>query len=238
MYREREGAGTGIQQAFNRFERLTRNDVHSLNLMTSAITVNSLGEVSYHKDHPLHGRQVPTELSPLGYLRARFKDQHRRKWRLPVHRLVLLCFAGLPSEERFESDHVNAIRTDNRLENLRWVNRRENLPKRHAWSPKAVLTQNQVEEIRERYSAGGVSLGALARELGVSHAVIKNRLLHDYSRPNPGETKLEAVRSRVLELRAKGLSMRAIAQQLGVGRKTVSRALKLWAGVTTSPTEK
>lgn len=42
-----------------------------------------------------------------------------------VHRLVASAFVPNPNQ-RPEVDHINTIRTDNRAENLRWVNRSEN----------------------------------------------------------------------------------------------------------------
>jgi exodeoxyribonuclease VII small subunit len=42
-----------------------------------------------------------------------------------VHRLVATAFIENP-EEKAEIDHINTIRTDNRVENLRWVTRSEN----------------------------------------------------------------------------------------------------------------
>lgn len=37
-----------------------------------------------------------------------------------VHHLVLLAFVG-PRPKGYQCDHINTIRTDNRLENLHWV---------------------------------------------------------------------------------------------------------------------
>lgn len=42
-----------------------------------------------------------------------------------VHKIVALAFISNP-ENRPEIDHINAIRSDNRVENLRWVTRKEN----------------------------------------------------------------------------------------------------------------
>lgn len=42
-----------------------------------------------------------------------------------VHSLVLEAFVG-PRPEGYECDHINTVRDDNRLENLRWVTKGEN----------------------------------------------------------------------------------------------------------------
>ena len=56
-----------------------------------------------------------------GYLSVKLADnkQHR------VHRLVALAFLG--EQNGMEVDHINGIRDDNRLENLRWVTHRDNI---------------------------------------------------------------------------------------------------------------
>lgn len=42
-----------------------------------------------------------------------------------IHRLVALAFIPNPDEKK-EIDHINAVRADNRVENLRWATRKEN----------------------------------------------------------------------------------------------------------------
>lgn len=47
-----------------------------------------------------------------------------------VHKLVAITYPELVQNEYFEGaeiDHINTIRTDNRPENLRWVNRSQNM---------------------------------------------------------------------------------------------------------------
>ena len=52
------------------------------------------------------------------------KDGIHDHWR--VHRLMLVAFVG-PCPEGMEGLHANDIRTDNRLENLRWGTRSDNM---------------------------------------------------------------------------------------------------------------
>lgn len=56
----------------------------------------------------------------------------RRMKQLSVHRIVAETFIPNP-ENKSEVDHINRIRNDNRVENLRWVTRLENAQNR---SPK------------------------------------------------------------------------------------------------------
>lgn len=54
-----------------------------------------------------------------------------------VHTLVLLAFVGVPGYQQ-EALHGDGCRTNNRLENLRWGTRKENMEdySRHYWERK------------------------------------------------------------------------------------------------------
>lgn len=53
---------------------------------------------------------------------------YKKTWR--VHRLVLLAFNPIDNADAFDVDHINGIRTDNKLENLRWVTSQRNIQMR------------------------------------------------------------------------------------------------------------
>lgn len=57
-----------------------------------------------------------------GYVRTRIK----RLGQLPNHRMVMLTFNPIENYELLTVDHINGIRDDNRLENLRWCSMEEN----------------------------------------------------------------------------------------------------------------
>lgn len=59
-----------------------------------------------------------------GYHRVTLCKNKEREY-CRVHRLVAEAFIDNPENKPF-IDHINTIRTDNRVENLRWVTRREN----------------------------------------------------------------------------------------------------------------
>ena len=59
-----------------------------------------------------------------GYLRESLAADGRNHT-MAVHRLVLEAFVG-PRPAGYQCDHINAVRDDNRLVNLRWVTAKEN----------------------------------------------------------------------------------------------------------------
>ena len=71
----------------------------------------------------------------------------RRNKKYNVHRIVAETFIPNP-DNKPEVDHINRIRSDNRVENLRWVTRRENLQNRspvHKKHRKHVYTEPHSE---------------------------------------------------------------------------------------------
>ena len=57
-----------------------------------------------------------------GYKRVRIKNMGQPL----VHRMVMITFNPIDNYENYVVDHINGIRTDNRLCNLRWVYQTEN----------------------------------------------------------------------------------------------------------------
>jgi hypothetical protein len=102
----------------------------------------------------------------------------RRKNR-DVHRLVLEAFVG-PCPPGQESLHDNDQSQDNRLSNLRWGTRSENLYDAVRNGKKAVgdkfsgskLRAANISDIRSRVHGPRGSIAELVREYGVSYATI------------------------------------------------------------------
>jgi hypothetical protein len=131
-------------------------------------------------------KQLKLNVGPRGYLRVNLTPVGGSYKTFRVHRLVLAAFVG-PCPEGMECRHLNGIKTDCRLDNLRWGTQGENVAdnhrmqayeqgERHKWHK---LTADEVRAIRSRFAAGGVLLRELAAEYNVSvpniHAVVHRR---------------------------------------------------------------
>lgn len=88
-------------------------------------------------------------LSSDGYLKCNLKkDGNRYDFR--VHRLVAIAF--LSNNQDYELvNHINGIKTDNRVENLEWCNAEQNML--HAIKIRLVKTKLTDEEVIEIYNS-------------------------------------------------------------------------------------
>jgi hypothetical protein len=73
---------------------------------------------------------MSTPATKSGYLTCSIRVGGK-KATTTVQRLVLLAFVGPPPTDLHEANHKNGRKDDNRVENLEWVTRLENM--RHAW---------------------------------------------------------------------------------------------------------
>jgi len=94
-----------------------------------------------------------------------------------VHRMVLLSFVGVPPTAKHECGHRNGVRADNRLQNLKWCTRSENLKDRHTHARMSgnvagnisKLSTEQVVDIKKRI-ANGESPLAISRDFNMHHS--------------------------------------------------------------------
>ena len=87
-----------------------------------------------------------------GYLQVWISKNINEAKGIYVHRLVAETFIPNP-ENKSDVNHKNGIKTDNRVENLEWATRGENMG--HAYAVglcKRKLTKEEVLEIRQLYS--------------------------------------------------------------------------------------
>jgi hypothetical protein len=94
----------------------------------------------------------------------------------------MLTFVGEPPDGH-EVNHIDAVRTNNRLGNLEYVTPKENqyharhvtktlLPQTGEKNGQSVLTEDDVRKIRQLYKEGGYTQERLAKMYGVRHQTI------------------------------------------------------------------
>lgn len=117
-----------------------------------------------------------------GYLQVGISVGGCRKAHL-VHKLVLEMFVGNKPTPAHQANHKNGVKTDNRVENLEWVTRSQNV--RHRFdvlkignargeaNGLAKLTETDVLEILSRVASGQKSR-AVARDYGVNESTVRN----------------------------------------------------------------
>lgn len=74
----------------------------------------------------INGKLRKQQKTHNGYYRVGLFDGEKYK-NFFVHRLVAYTFIGIPKNDKYQIDHINGIKTDNRLENLEWVTQLENV---------------------------------------------------------------------------------------------------------------
>jgi hypothetical protein len=135
-------------------------------------------------------RVMKPALDGSGYLRTMLKDESGRFCTVKVHRIIGQTFIPNPLSKP-QINHLNCMKTDNRVINLEWATPSEN--QIHAYkekrrnisgenNPSTNLTDRQVLDIRSKYTynrKGGkgvdgiVTKAMLAKEYGVNIWVIK-----------------------------------------------------------------
>ena len=73
-------------------------------------------------------RMLKPSVTPKGYCQINLVAINGKRKKELVHRLVALTFIENPNHYP-EVNHINHIRNDNRVENLEWVTRKENINK-------------------------------------------------------------------------------------------------------------
>ena len=128
----------------------------------------------YFEDKILNQRLVN------GYPTVNFRGGERKSYK--VHRLIAIAFIPNP-ENKPHINHINAIRNDNRIENLEWCTHdenmahavRTNLTCKGSKNGQAKLTDEQVLKIRKLF-AEGANKSRLSRQFNISRGSIKKAI--------------------------------------------------------------
>lgn len=137
--------------------------------------VSNTGKVYSRKGN----RLMKSAPNARGYHTVQFTESGKGK-NFMVHRLVLMAFRPIPNVHEMQVDHINCIRHDNRLENLRWCTAQENVrftneagrnPKKESHG-RSELTEKDVRAIRYLSEICGVRNLELGKAFGVNPRTI------------------------------------------------------------------
>jgi len=121
----------------------------------------------------VNGKERKPTLAAHGYYVISIEGKLRY-----IHRLVAETYIPNP-EKKPQVNHINGIKTDNRVENLEWATSKENM--NHAkenglWGQnildKRKLTDEQIKEIKEKYIPRKYSYNKIADEYNVDYRTI------------------------------------------------------------------
>jgi hypothetical protein len=160
-----------------------------------------------------------------GYLKVKVIDIDGKVWTKKAHVLIAEAFLG-DRPESFDINHKNGIKTDNRVPNIEYLTRAENV--RHAIYvlgrgpvPDPMTPERQKKRIRAMRMRG------LSARLWLRDGRIS------FSRPAQQQLKLTA--EQVTEIRklsaSKAESRRGMARRFGISKNTVDRIIsrEKWA---------
>ena len=113
-------------------------------------------------------------MTKKGYLMVNLKKGVKAS----VSRVIWLSVHGVPEIEGLVIDHINEIKTDNRLENLRLLTSRGNCCRSFA-----KVTYEAAEKIRMEYAKGGISYSELGMKYRMSRTGIENIVRGERHKP-------------------------------------------------------
>ena len=117
------------------------------------------------------GKTLSTYLKD-GYYYTKTTHQGRRI-HIPIHRAlyaVALGIYGIPLDYTLEVDHINHIRTDNRIANLRLIPHKENC--QNPLPPRKISAEDAISLVRS-YATGRSSISMLALEYNCSRKTVR-----------------------------------------------------------------
>lgn len=117
------------------------------------------------------GRELPV-YSRDGYLYTKTAHQGKRI-HIPIHRALYaaaLGIRGIPIDYGLEVDHINHIRTDNRIANLRLIPHKENC--QNPLPPRKLSAEDAAAIVRS-YETGRCSISFLALEYDCSRKTVR-----------------------------------------------------------------
>lgn len=178
-----------------------------------------------------------------------YKSDKSKRVRVQVHRAVLMAFKGIPAEG-YQAMHLDGNIKNNKLDNLAWGSAKENQSHRVQHGTKSVgnthgrakIDENTAQLIWDQCLVKPRSQVAL--ELNVSKNIVQsictgstwpsvNRTGALPKFKTSGNSKLSLSKAKIIrELKARGMSVRQIADKYKVGKTTIGAIIrnKAWIG--------
>lgn len=138
------------------------------------------GQVIGKRGKPMQGR-----IDRCGYREVILSYYPHYQKQVLVHRLVLSTFLPIENMEFYDVNHKNGDKLDNRLENLEWCTRSENI--KHSYknglqervtNPHGtfrVLTEDDLNIIRDLHHRGYPDW-EIAKEIGCSRSLVSRKI--------------------------------------------------------------
>ena len=131
---------------------------------------NRLGIVRHVK----HKKDIGS-LKKCGYILITVYDQGIRKNYLK-HRFIFECFHGKINDAKLVVDHINNIKTDNRLENLQLITQSQNQKKEHRKGENLPPIRVRATNINSGESFDYASINKCSKVLDINDASIRRVL--------------------------------------------------------------
>ena len=110
-----------------------------------------------------------------GYLKVKLYDINGIPHTISLHRLVIETYLPISNSQDMEVDHIDGNIFNNRLDNLRWVSRKENLSHKGKFRHRRPLRRYRIK-VCEMYFRDGLSMVDISKYLGIDQQSISEFL--------------------------------------------------------------
>ena len=144
----------------------------------------------------------------------------------PLSRAIWIAAHGIPELSYLQIDHINEIKTDNRLENLRLIT-----PAGNSCHSNAKVNSAQVRDIRSLYAQGGITHRELGEMYGIARRTVTDLINEETfavrTKPKATDFLTDALTQQIYEdCCCRGEKFLPVAEKYGVSLQTVISAIE------------